>query len=578
MNLKLVHKLNIVHLLHFAFVLLIALAVNLLVLSKTMTIKLSYALAANSENVNDAIDNELEDIENIAALLSNHTSLEKFKDSSFVNSISHDLVQGIHIIDGFDTSKLHLGWNYSKIDSVQVCCLLSQHSGGKYINITLGQFWLDSILNNIQHDPNFNYLIINQKQEMLYSTEQKKVNIVEKLRFYAEANVLDSIVESKNRSGLFGKVNLINARKSKMAYAVENSRLNFYFITYFQSTFLGYMRNYSKLILFELFIILTLMTIMIIRTNIRITKPITVIVNNLKDSKYITLSNFPTNDESKIIQRTIDTLQSQIGIYANRVNKSQAESAKLEKDIQIAKRLQRNILPHSVHEIEIQKTFKIYAISEAAYELGGDLYDYFMLDANHMLFVVADIAGKGIPASLFMIFTHTLLRSIAKPEMNVADIAEQLNNKLIEENVSDLFVTMFLGILNTETGKLNYCNAAHNMPLIVSAQGVIEELSDIHGIPIGIYPNRNYKSSELQLNENDQIVIFTDGVVDSKDENEMNFTVEVLKYNLMGAWFNDPKEVVEKLNKHINNFRGNKIPEDDMTILALKYTPGNNVM
>nr|MDA3927868.1 PP2C family protein-serine/threonine phosphatase [Prolixibacteraceae bacterium] len=228
-------------------------------------------------------------------------------------------------------------------------------------------------------------------------------------------------------------------------------------------------------------------------------------------------------------------------------------------------------------EIANRSEFEIYAISDAAFDLGGDLYDYFLLNENELMFVVADVAGKGIPASLFMIFTHTLLRSIAKSGLAVNEIAENLNSKLITENISDLFVTMFLGILNLKTGIITYTNAAHNSPLLIRHDGVIDELNETHGIPLGIYPNRNYQSSEIQIHEGDQLLVYTDGLTDAKDENDMNFTVDVLKYNLMGAWFNTPEEVVRKIKAEVERFCGTVDPVDDTTLLMLKFKNGVSV-
>jgi phosphoserine phosphatase RsbU/P len=176
---------------------------------------------------------------------------------------------------------------------------------------------------------------------------------------------------------------------------------------------------------------------------------------------------------------------------------------------------------------------------------------------------------------LYMIFTLTLLRSISKPGLSVTDIIETLNNKLIEENISDMFVTIFMGILNTKTGEFIYCNAAHSYPCIITSEGDVLELSESHGIPIGIYPDRNYQYSTLFLKDGDQIFIYTDGLTDTIDENGLKYSVDVLKYNLMGTWFFSPNEVVEKIKNSVEHFRGKSRQVDDLTIIDLKYTPNS---
>ena len=142
-------------------------------------------------------------------------------------------------------------------------------------------------------------------------------------------------------------------------------------------------------------------------------------------------------------------------------------SSGIENDLKIAKKLQHNLLPTLSSNLRDRKEFELYAFTESLYEIGGDFYDYFLVDDQNLLVAVADVSGKGIPASLIMIYTHTLLRSISETGLRASEIISALNNKLIEENISDMFVTVFLGILNINTGDFQYCNAAHNYPLII---------------------------------------------------------------------------------------------------------------
>lgn len=312
---------------------------------------------------------------------------------------------------------------------------------------------------------------------------------------------------------------------------------------------------------------------MVFSSSYRLTKSITDIVQNIKTSKYLNIDTIAYKNEVTLIAKSFDLLNNRLKLYEQNIEKITTESQLLEKDMKIAQKLQKNLLPTLIPSISNRKEFDLFAISDSVYEIGGDLYDYFLIDENHLLIAVADVSGKGIPASLFMIYTHTLLRSIPTPEMSVSKIIENLNNKLIEENISDMFVTIFLGILNLSSGEFQYCNAAHCAPLIIDKEGSITEIIDIHGIPVGIYPNKKYLESKVLLKDEDQIFIFTDGLTDTIDENGLKYTIEVLKYNMMGTWFLNPKEVVEKIKRSVTNFRGNIDPEDDLTILDLKYKP-----
>jgi phosphoserine phosphatase RsbU/P len=304
-------------------------------------------------------------------------------------------------------------------------------------------------------------------------------------------------------------------------------------------------------------------------------KPAIEIANQLKESPHLERRFLPEGNELTVIRKGFDLLQNQLNQYIKSFEKNAIDRSKLERDLQVAKKLQRSVLPAGNLPVNNHPNIEIFAVSESAFDIGGDLYDYFMIDDEHLLFVVGDVAGKGIPASLFMIFTHTLLRSVAKQGMSTNEIVATLNDKLIEENISDLFVTLFLGIVNINSGSFSFCNAAHCAPFLIHGKGELEELAETHGIPIGIYAKREYKQSTINLLPNDMMFVYTDGVVDAKDENGMNFSNEVLRFNLMGTWFKSCEDTVNKIKESVDSFRGNVNPEDDITLLALKFKGSN---
>jgi sigma-B regulation protein RsbU (phosphoserine phosphatase) len=325
------------------------------------------------------------------------------------------------------------------------------------------------------------------------------------------------------------------------------------------------------LICFALAFLLTVLLVTL--TNFKLTHSFNELINSIKNSNYLKSAISEKDNETEIIRKYIGILENQIVFYEKKNEKITLTNLNLENDLKLAKKLQRNLLPSITPTDTNHKEFELCAYSESAFDIGGDLYDYFLVDEEHLFIAVADVAGKGIPASLYMIYTHTLLRSITKPGNSVSYIIETLNNKLIEENISDMFVTIFMGILNITNGELIYCNSAHNFPYLITGKGDVIELSETHGIPIGIYPDRKYLSSAINLMDGDQIFIYTDGLTDTIDENGLKFSVDVLKYNLMGTWFFSAFEVVEKIKNSIKNFRGNSSPVDDLTILNLKFTP-----
>jgi phosphoserine phosphatase RsbU/P len=317
-----------------------------------------------------------------------------------------------------------------------------------------------------------------------------------------------------------------------------------------------------------------LLTILfVLLTNFKLTHSLYELTDSIKNDSSLKSAVSEKDNEIEIIRKYIGNLENQIIINEKKNEKITLTNLTLENDLKLAKKLQRNLLPSITPTDTNHKEFELCAYSESAFDIGGDLYDYFLIDDDHLFIAVADVAGKGIPASLYMIYTHTLLRSITEPGLSVSYIIESLNNKLIEENISDMFVTIFIGILNITSGELVYCNSAHNFPFLITGKGDVIELSETHGIPIGIYPDRKYLSSTVNLLDGDQIFIYTDGLTDTIDENGLKFSVDVLKYNLMGTWFFSALEVVEKIKNSVKQFRGNLHPVDDLTILNIKYTP-----
>ncbi len=330
--------------------------------------------------------------------------------------------------------------------------------------------------------------------------------------------------------------------------------------------------HYMKSVGIWFLIAMLLMSYLVIMTNYFQTKSLREIMFYLIDSKYLQLKVSSHENETTVIRRGIDLFQNQLEQYSKSIEKNAVDKKKIEHDLELAKKLQRNILPAPSTFIKERDDFEIFALSESAFDIGGDLFDYFFLDDDHLFFTVGDVSGKGIQASLFMIFTQTLLRSQAKVGIDSGTIVENLNNKVIEENLSDLFVTLFIGIVNIRTGTFNFCNAGHCIPVLIHPQGKLNDISDMHGIPIGIYANRSYKSTTIQLSEGDMVLVYTDGVVDAKDENGMRFSEDVLKYNLIGSWFLNTEQTVTKIKESIEWFKGNVSPEDDLTLLAFKYT------
>ncbi|HEX7583479.1 MAG TPA: SpoIIE family protein phosphatase [Prolixibacteraceae bacterium] len=277
-----------------------------------------------------------------------------------------------------------------------------------------------------------------------------------------------------------------------------------------------------------------------------------------------------SKNEIKMLAESLEDWQAKYGILINDQTKTASDKLKFEKDLKSAQEIQLNIVPSGKPAFPEHTEIDLYAILKPAEIIGGDLYDYFFIDKTHLLIAIGDVSGKGIPASLFMAIASTLIKSNAKI-MSAKDIVSKVNNELGERNSNQYFVTLFLGILDIRSGMMDYCNAAHNYPYILHADGSFQTLSKSHGLPLGIYKDKIYKSNTVELQFGDTMIFYTDGVINSSDTNNKHYGIEKLENNIRNLIDLTSEEVVTRLLKSIIIYEGENHQADDISIMALKY-------
>jgi sigma-B regulation protein RsbU (phosphoserine phosphatase) len=277
-----------------------------------------------------------------------------------------------------------------------------------------------------------------------------------------------------------------------------------------------------------------------------------------------------TKDEIKMLAESLEDWQAKYGILIKEQTKTVSEKLKFEKDLKSAGEIQQNIIPSGYPAFPEHPEIDLYAILKPAESIGGDLYDYFFIDNNHLLLAIGDVSGKGIPASLFMAIASTLIKNKAKV-LSSKEIIERVNWELGDRNVNQYFLTLFLGVLDITTGIMDYCNAAHNYPYILHPDGTIQVLSKSHGLPLGIYTDKPYKSSSVELNFGDLILFYTDGVINSRDSAGIHYGIEKLESNIQSLNDLTAQEVVTRLLKSIIIYEGENRQSDDISLMALKF-------
>jgi sigma-B regulation protein RsbU (phosphoserine phosphatase) len=212
----------------------------------------------------------------------------------------------------------------------------------------------------------------------------------------------------------------------------------------------------------------------------------------------------------------------------------------------------------------------IHAFMRPTREVGGDLYDFFPIDEGRVAFTVADVSGKGVPASLFMAMFCSIVRAVAMPGIEVGKILTRANAILSQDNDACMFVTVFFGVLELATGRVDYCNAGHNAPYVLRADGRREELPSID-IAVGILEGRAFKPASLTLAPGDRMFVFTDGITEAFSTSHEQFGEERLEALLDSLPAAGPEELVEKIVAAVDAFAEGAEQSDDITALALTY-------
>jgi len=292
----------------------------------------------------------------------------------------------------------------------------------------------------------------------------------------------------------------------------------------------------------------------------------------ITEGKLDTVVNVRSHQEfaalSDDINSTVNTLKRYI---------SDAE-ARIDTELAFAKAIQHSALPSVFPPYPNRKEFEIWACMYTAKEVGGDFYDFYFVDEDTLAFLIADVSGKGIPAAMFMMQAKTLLKSYAESGMDVAQVLTQANNKLCESNDADMFVTVWMGYLNTRTGEVTYANAGHNPPLIRHTDGSVTYLKSRPGLVLAGMAGIRYRANRFQLNPGDLLYLYTDGVTEATNADNGLYGEERLLTVLERSCDAAVHAVCETVKTDVDDFVGDAPQFDDITMLALKYTPPEEEM
>lgn len=251
--------------------------------------------------------------------------------------------------------------------------------------------------------------------------------------------------------------------------------------------------------------------------------------------------------------------------------KDSEERQRISTELDVATRIQADMLPCIFPAFPERPEFDIYATMNPAKEVGGDFYDFFMVDETHLAIVIADVSGKGVPAALFMVIGKTLIKDHTKPGHDLGDIFSEVNNLLCESNSEGLFITAFEGILDLVTGEFCFVNAGHEMPFIAKAGHAYEPYKLKPGFVLAGMENMKYQSGCIQLSPGDQIFQYTDGVTEATNAAHELYGMERLADVLSKNSAKKPAELLPAVKADIDAFVGEAPQFDDITMLSVAY-------
>ncbi len=308
-------------------------------------------------------------------------------------------------------------------------------------------------------------------------------------------------------------------------------------------------------------LIFVLVRHLVVKNIYKVNDSLSAITEGKLDTVVDVRSHVEFDELSNDINSTVNTLKKYI---------SEAE-ARIDAELAFAKAIQHSALPSVFPPYPNRKDFDIHATMHTAKEVGGDFYDFYFADEDTLAFIVADVSGKGIPAAMFMMTSKTILKSYCESGMSVEDVFTTANEKLCEGNDAGMFVTAWMGLLNTKTGLITFANAGHNPPLVRHADGTFTYLKTKPGLVLAGMEGIRYRKNEYQLEKGDTIYLYTDGVTEATNLSDElygeNRLLEVMNKHL----HSDPETICNAVKADVDAFVGKAPQFDDITMLCLKY-------
>ena len=282
-----------------------------------------------------------------------------------------------------------------------------------------------------------------------------------------------------------------------------------------------------------------------------------------------------TGDEVEHLNRVMAQMEKDLSVYMEDLTRVTKKEERVRTELDMASKIQKGALPDIFPAFPDRQEFDLYASMEPAKEIGGDFYDFFLIDDDHLCLVIADVSGKGVPAALFMMASKIILADNAIMGKSPSEILYDANNAICKNNKLEMFVTVWVGILEVSTGKLSAANAGHEYPALKRGDGGFSVFKDRHGFVLGGMEGMKYKEYEIQLSPGDKLFVYTDGVPEANDPDGNMFEVKRMIDALNEDPDASPAQILGAVRGEISKFVREAEQFDDLTMLCLEYKGAN---
>lgn len=277
------------------------------------------------------------------------------------------------------------------------------------------------------------------------------------------------------------------------------------------------------------------------------------------------------DDELRVLADSFATMYCQVGAYIAKLETVTAEKERIGAELDVAAKIQSSMLPCIFPAFPDRNEFDIYATMDPAKEVGGDFYDFFMVDADHLAFVVADVSGKGVPAALFMVIGKTLIKDHTGLHDDLGEVFTEVNNILCASNSEEMFITAFEGVLNLKTGELRYVNAGHEIPFLCRKGGVFEPFKVRAGFVLAGMQGIRYRAGSIQLEPGDKVFQYSDGIPEAINSEKAPYGMKRLESVLAKNSEKAPSELLPLVKADVDAFVGDADQFDDITMLCIEF-------